>query len=171
MPASVITPPAAPPLHAGVREACDRLLQLLLFRLQKSVYERGAGGNDADLPPPPRCVPFLEALKPHARDLCAETLRMERKRYVWQHRLLALLAAYAAARRGDAVGAESLAFLLTAAGTPEELGLAAQLHAGLVATLPRLLPAALHVSLRQIHAGFLPEKAAARFFRNLAAAA
>ncbi|NXY80602.1 INT5 protein, partial [Glareola pratincola] len=52
MPASVITPPGST-LHEGVREACDRIVQLLLLQLQKLVYNRGApgalGGGNAQL--------------------------------------------------------------------------------------------------------------------------
>ncbi|XP_027562712.1 integrator complex subunit 5-like, partial [Neopelma chrysocephalum] len=42
MPASVITSSQpGPPLHDGVREGCDRLVQLLLLNLQKLVHGRG----------------------------------------------------------------------------------------------------------------------------------
>ncbi|NXG17050.1 INT5 protein, partial [Grallaria varia] len=116
MPASVITAPG-PPLHDGVREGCDRLVQLLLLNLQKLVHGRGAAAL-AECPPRP--VPFLEALRPHVRELCVETLRLERKRFLWQHQLLGLLAVYSAPHGA----AEALFFLLALAKTPEELALA-----------------------------------------------
>ncbi|NWX51103.1 INT5 protein, partial [Steatornis caripensis] len=162
MPASVITPPG-PSLHDGVREACDRVVQLLLLNLQKLVYNRGAA-TLAD-PPPPRAVPFLDALRPHVRELCVETLRLERKRFLWQHQLLALLAVYAAPH----CAADALFFLLALARTQDELALAAQLYAVLSSCLVDLLPATVNACVCQIHAGRLPEPQIAQLFRNLAA--
>ncbi|NWI05885.1 INT5 protein, partial [Tichodroma muraria] len=133
-PASVITAPG-PALHEGVREACERLLQLLLLHLQKLVHGRSSPSL-AECPARP--VPFLEALRPHVRELCLDTLRLERKRCLWQHQLLALLAVHSAPHGA----AEALFFLLALARTPEELALAPQLHAGLRAVLPDPLPAA-----------------------------
>ncbi|NXV56725.1 INT5 protein, partial [Molothrus ater] len=122
-PASVITAPG-PALHEGVREACERLLQLLLLHLQKLVHARSSGSL-AECPARP--VPFLEALRPHVRELCQDTLRLERRRCLWQHQLLALLAVHSAPHGA----AEALFYLLALARTPEELALAPQLHAGL----------------------------------------
>ncbi|NXA44110.1 INT5 protein, partial [Eudromia elegans] len=107
MPASVITPPGLA-VHDGVRDACDRVVQLLLLHLQKLVFSRGAPSLAEA---PPRAVPFLDALRPHVRELCVETLRLERKRFLWQHQLLALLAVYSA----PAGAADALVCLLTLA--------------------------------------------------------
>ncbi|NWT18211.1 INT5 protein, partial [Vireo altiloquus] len=133
-PASVIASPG-PALHDGVREACERLLQLLLLHLHKLVHGR-ASPSLAECPARP--VPFLDALRPHVRELCLDALRLERKRCLWQHQLLALLAVHSAPHGA----AEALFFLLALARTPEELALAPQLHAGLRAVLPDPLPAA-----------------------------
>ncbi|NWZ88701.1 INT5 protein, partial [Poecile atricapillus] len=159
-PASVITAPG-PALHEGVREACERLLQLLLLHLQKLVHGRGSGSL-AECPARP--VPFLDALRPHVRELCLDALRLERKRCLWQHQLLALLAVHSAPHGA----AEALFFLLALARTPEELALAPQLHAGLRAVLPDPLPAAVAAAVAQIHAGRLPEPQLAQLLRNLA---
>ncbi|KAM8985957.1 integrator complex subunit 5 [Ara ararauna] len=161
MPASVITAPG-PPLHDGVREACDRVIQLLLLNLQKLVYNRGSP-NPAEAPLP-RPVPFLEALRPHVRELCVETLRLERKRFLWQHQLLALLAVYSAPH----CATDALFHLLTLARTPDELALATQLHAVLSSCLTDLLPATVKTCVCQIHAGRLPDAQVAQLFRNLA---
>ncbi|XP_009576366.1 PREDICTED: integrator complex subunit 5, partial [Fulmarus glacialis] len=160
MPASVITPPGLT-LHDGVREACDRVIQLLLLNLQKLVYNRGSP-NLTDSPPRP--VPFLDALKSHVRDLCVETLRLERKRFLWQHQLLALLAVYSAPH----CATDALFFLLTLARTQEELALATQLYAVLSSCLIDLLPATVKTCVCQIHAGRLPEPQITQLFRNLA---
>ncbi|KAM4880090.1 integrator complex subunit 5 [Sylvia borin] len=159
-PASVITSPG-PALHEGVREACERLLQLLLLHLQKLVHSRSSPSL-AECPARP--VPFLEALRPHVRELCLDTLRMERKRCLWQHQLLALLAVHSAPHGA----AEALFFLLALARSPEELALAPQLHAGLRAVLPDPLPAAVAAAVAQIHAGRLPDPQLAQLLRNLA---
>ncbi|NXF42321.1 INT5 protein, partial [Nyctibius bracteatus] len=148
---SVITPPGAT-LHEGVREACDRVVQLLLLNLQKLVYNRPLVANPSVAEPPPRPVPFLDALKPHVRELCVETLRLERRRFLWQHQLLGLLGVYSPAH----CAAEALAHLLTLARSQEELALATQLHAVLSSCLPHLLPAAIKACVCQIHAGKLP---------------
>ncbi|XP_074786374.1 integrator complex subunit 5 [Athene noctua] len=164
MPASVITPPG-PGLHDGVREACDRVIQLLLLHLQKLVYNRGNPGGPAEpSPSSPRPVPFLDALRPHVRDLCVETLRLERKRFLWQHQLLSLLAVYSAPHSAT----DALFFLLTLARSQEELALATQLYAVLSSCLPDLLPATVKACVCQIHAGRLPEPQIAQLFRNLA---
>ncbi|NXJ72944.1 INT5 protein, partial [Rostratula benghalensis] len=167
MPASVITPPGPPPpLHDGVRESCDRIIQLLLLNLQKLVFNRSSPNlNDSSAPPAaPRPVPFLDALKPHLRDLCLETLRLERKRFLWQHQLLGLLGVYSPPN----CATDALFFLLSLARTPEELALAPQLYALLSSCLPDLLPATVAACVCQIHAGRLPEPQIAQLCRNLA---
>ncbi|NXH13425.1 INT5 protein, partial [Bucco capensis] len=160
MPASVITCPGLPLLE-GVREACDRLMQLLLLNLQKLVYARSSPSL-ADCPPRP--IPFLDALKCHVRDLCLETLRLERKRFLWQHQLLSLLAVYSA----PTCATDALFHLLTLAKSQEELALATQLYAVLSSCLTDLLPATIKTCVSQIHAGCLPEPHIAQLFHNLA---
>ncbi|NWJ11863.1 INT5 protein, partial [Crypturellus undulatus] len=160
MPASVITPPGLA-VHDGVRDACDRVIQLLLLHLQKLVYNRGSASLAEA---PARAVPFLDALKGHVRELCVETLRLERKRFLWQHQLLALLAVYSA----PACATDALFHLLTLARTQDELALATQLHAVLSACSTDLLPATVRQCVCHIHAGALPEPHVAQLFRNLA---
>ncbi|XP_036618429.1 integrator complex subunit 5 [Trichosurus vulpecula] len=165
MPASVITPPGLA-VPDAVREACDRLIQLLLLHLQKLVHDRGGSPGDGVLgpPPPPRAVPFLDALRSHVAELCGETLRLERKRFLWQHQLLGLLSVYTR----PSCGPEALGHLLSRARTPEELSLATQLYAGLVVSLSGLLPLALCSCLARVHAGTLLPPFTARLLRNLA---
>uniref|UniRef100_A0A6I8NM36 Integrator complex subunit 5 n=1 Tax=Ornithorhynchus anatinus TaxID=9258 RepID=A0A6I8NM36_ORNAN len=164
MPASVITPPGSA-VPDAVREACDRLVQLLLLHLQKLVHNRGGGGGgEGGPPPPPRPVPFLDALRGHVAELCAETLRLERKRFLWQHQLLGLLSVYTR----PSCGPEALGHLLCRARTPEELSLATQLFAGLAVSLAGLLPSALRGCLARVHAGALPAPLTARLLHNLA---
>ncbi|NXP50677.1 INT5 protein, partial [Heliornis fulica] len=164
MPASVITPPGVA-LQDGVRESCDRIIQLLLLNLQKLVYNRPAPVLTDPVLPLPRPIPFLDALRSHLWDLCVETLRMERKRFLWHHQLLGLLAVYSSPH----CAADSLFFLLSLAATPEELTLAAQLYAVLASCLPDLLPATVQTCVCQIQAGKLPEAQISRLLRNLAA--
>ncbi|NXE57655.1 INT5 protein, partial [Dromaius novaehollandiae] len=160
MPASVITTPGLA-VHDSVREACDRIIQLLLLNLQKLVYNRGAPSlGDA----PPRPVPFLDELKGHVRELCVETLRLERKRFLWQHQLLGLLAVYCAPN----CATDALFYLLTLARSQEELGLATQLYAVLSSCMTDLLPATVKKCVCQIHAGGLPEQHVVQLFHNLA---
>ncbi|NXO05014.1 INT5 protein, partial [Rhinopomastus cyanomelas] len=167
-PSVIITPgPSGPPLHEGVREACDRLLQLLLLRLQQLVYSRSgaAPASPSELVPPARSVPFLDSLRPHVQELCVETLRLERKRFLWQHQLLVLLGVYAAPHGAS----DALVYLLTLAKTQEQLQLAAQLHAVLSCCLGGdLLPDAIDACVRQIHAARLPDAQLAQLCRNLA---
>ncbi|XP_019466536.1 integrator complex subunit 5 [Meleagris gallopavo] len=160
MPASVITPPGLA-LHEGVREACDRLVALLLLQLQKLVHNRSAPSL-AD--GPQRCVPFLEALRGRVAELCAETLRLERKRYLWQHQLLGLLAVYAAPHGAP----EAMFHLLALAKGQDELALATQLHAVLSASLADLPAATAALCVRQIHAGALPAPQLTQLLHNLA---
>ncbi|POI20206.1 hypothetical protein CIB84_016046 [Bambusicola thoracicus] len=160
MPATVITQPGLA-LHDGVREACDRLVALLLLQLQKSVHNRPSPSL-AD--GPQRCIPFLESLRGRVAELCAETLRLERKRYLWQHQLLGLLAIYAAPHGAP----EALFHLLASAKGQEELALATQLHAVLAASLADLPASTAALCARQIHAGALPPFQLARLLHNLA---
>uniref|UniRef100_A0A8C3XRX6 Integrator complex subunit 5 n=1 Tax=Chelydra serpentina TaxID=8475 RepID=A0A8C3XRX6_CHESE len=142
MPASVITTPGLA-VHDSVREACDRIIQLLLLNLQKLVYNRGSASlGDA----PPRAVPFLDELKGHVRELCVETLRLERKRFLWQHQLLGLLSVYCT----PSCATDALFYLLTLARNQEELGLATQLYAVLSSCMSDLLPATLFHNLALI---------------------
>ncbi|CAI5798188.1 Hypothetical predicted protein [Podarcis lilfordi] len=160
MPASVITTPGLA-VHDSVREACDRVIQLLLLNLQKLVYNRGSASL-AEAPPRP--VPFLDELKGHVRELCVETLRLERKRFLWQHQLLVLLSVYCT----PSCASEALFFLLTLAKSQEELSLATQLHAVLSSCMSDLLPATVKKCVCQIHAGGLSEQHMAQLFQNLA---
>ncbi|XP_063001956.1 integrator complex subunit 5 [Elgaria multicarinata webbii] len=160
MPASVITPPGLA-VHDSVREACDRVIQLLLLNLQKLVYNRGSAGLAEA---PPRAVPFLDELKGHVRELCVEALRLERKRFLWQHQLLVLLSIYCA----PSCASEALFHLLTLAKSQEELSLATQLHAVLSSCMSDLLPSTVKKCVCQVHAGGLSEQHTAQLFRNLA---
>lgn len=160
MPASVITTPGLA-VHDSVREACDRVIQLLLLNLQKLVYNRGSASL---VEAPPRAVPFLDELKGHVRELCVETLRLERKRFLWQHQLLVLLSVYCI----PSCGSEALFYLLTLAKSQEELSLATQLYAVLSSCMNDLLPATVKKCVCQIHAGSLSEQHTAQLFQNLA---
>ncbi|KAJ8405167.1 hypothetical protein AAFF_G00321580 [Aldrovandia affinis] len=173
-PASVIMSGLTPAPHEGVREACDRLLQLLLLHLHKLVYNR-LGSDDGhplssssptNSSSPPRVIPFLEELRGHVGELCAETLRLERKRHLWLHQLLCLLSVYG----GASVATEALCQLLTLAQTPEELALASQLHTPLSTSLPGLLPAAVTCCVAQIHTQSLGSKELGQLLNNLASA-
>ncbi|XP_050813177.1 integrator complex subunit 5 [Gopherus flavomarginatus] len=160
MPASVITTPGLA-VHDSVREACDRIIQLLLLNLQKLVYNRGSASlGDA----PPRAVPFLDELKGHVRELCVETLRLERKRFLWQHQLLGLLSVYCT----PSCATDALFYLLTLARSQEELGLATQLYAVLSSCMTDLLPATVKKCVCQIHTGGLSEQHMVQLFHNLA---
>ncbi|XP_053133643.1 integrator complex subunit 5 [Hemicordylus capensis] len=162
MPASVITTPGLA-VHDSVREACDRVIQLLLLNLQKLVYNRGAASL-AEAPPRP--VPFLDELKGRVRELCVETLRLERKRFLWQHQLLVLLSVYCS----PSCASEALCCLLTLAKSQEELSLATQLYAVLSSCMSDLLPATVQTCVCQIHAGGLSEQHTAQLLQNLALA-
>ncbi|XP_034631555.1 integrator complex subunit 5 [Trachemys scripta elegans] len=160
MPASVITTPGLA-VHDSVREACDRIIQLLLLNLQKLVYNRGSASlGDA----PPRAVPFLDELKGHVRELCVETLRLERKRFLWQHQLLGLLSVYCT----PSCTTDALFYLLTLSRSQEELGLATQLYAVLSSCMSDLLPATVKKCVCQIHMGGLSEQHMVQLFHNLA---
>ncbi|XP_043931696.1 integrator complex subunit 5 isoform X2 [Protopterus annectens] len=159
MPASVITTPGLA-VQDSVREACDRIIQLLLLNLQKLVYNR-TSTNVIDSGS--RVVPFLDELKNHVRDLCIETLRLERKRYLWQHQLLGLLSIYCSSCATDA-----LCFMLTLAKNPEELSLGAQLYAVLSSSVKGLLPTTVKKCVSQIHSGSVSEQHMTQLFSNLA---
>uniref|UniRef100_A0A8C5R2J4 Integrator complex subunit 5 n=1 Tax=Leptobrachium leishanense TaxID=445787 RepID=A0A8C5R2J4_9ANUR len=161
MPASVITTPGLA-VHDSVREACDRIVRLLLLRLQKQVYGRpgGRGASDAQ----PRAVPFLDAMRSHLPELCAEMLRLERKRHLWLHQLLGLLCVYSS----PSCAPEALCILLTMAQNSEELGLAVQLHAVLSSSMQGLAQAAVTRCVAQVHAGALTDKQAFQLLQNLA---
>ncbi|XP_026545114.1 integrator complex subunit 5 [Notechis scutatus] len=160
MPASVITTPGLA-VHDSVREACDRVIQLLLLNLQKLVYNRGLASLAEA---PPRAVPFLDDLKNHMQELCTETLKLERKRFLWLHQLLVLLSVYST----PSCASEALFYLLTLAKSQEELSLATQLYTVLSSCMTDLLPALVKKSVRQLHAGFLSEQHMAQLFQNLA---
>nr|XP_020653120.1 integrator complex subunit 5 [Pogona vitticeps] len=160
MPASVITTPGLA-VHDSVREACDRIIQLLLLNLQKLVYNRGSASLAEA---PPRVVPFLDELKGHVRELCVEALQLERKRFLWQHQLLVLLSVYCT----PSCAGEALFYLLTLARSQEELSLATQLYAVLSSCMSGLLPATMKKCICQIHAGALSEPHMAQLFQNLA---
>ncbi|XP_067877636.1 integrator complex subunit 5 [Heterodontus francisci] len=160
MPASVITTPGLA-VRDSVREACHRIIQLLLLNLQKLVYNRPSASLSE---PQPRAVPFFDELKGRVRDLCVETLRLERKRHLWQHQLLGLLSVYC----GQSCATEALCHLLVLAHSPEELALAVQLHSGLSASMPGLLPATVKRCVARLHSASLPESQAARLLGNLA---
>ncbi|XP_040184873.1 integrator complex subunit 5 isoform X2 [Rana temporaria] len=161
MPASVITTPGLA-VHDSVREACDRIVRLLLLSLQKQVYGRtsGRGASEAQ----PRAVPFLDAMRGHLSELCAEMLRLERKRHLWIHQLLGLLCIYS----NPPCAPEALCLLLTLAQSPEELGLAVQLHAVLSSSVQGLALAVVARSVSQVHAGALTDKRALQLLQNLA---
>uniref|UniRef100_A0A3P9MJ68 Integrator complex subunit 5 n=1 Tax=Oryzias latipes TaxID=8090 RepID=A0A3P9MJ68_ORYLA len=169
-PASVIISGPTPSPHEGVREGCDRLLQMLLLHLHKLVFNRSDG---AEVSPhtsassqPQRVIPFLEELRSHVAQLCAETLRLERKRHLWLHQLLCLLAVYG----GPSVATETLCQLLTQARNPEELALAWQLHTNLSSCMAGLIPAAVAHSVAQIHTHTLGPRQLKQLLLNLSIA-
>ncbi|XP_061691350.1 integrator complex subunit 5 isoform X2 [Syngnathoides biaculeatus] len=167
-PASVIISSPTPSPHEGVREGCDSLLQMLLLHLHKLVYNRsdGADGHPHRLasPQPQIVVPFLEELQKHVGELCAETLRLERKRHLWLHQLLCLLSVYG----GRSVATQALCQLLTQARNPEELALAWQLHNTLSSCMVGLIPAAVALCVAQIHTHTLGPQQLRQLLRNLA---
>lgn len=168
-PASVIISGPTPSPHEGVREACDRLLQMLLLHLHKLVYNRSdVEGNPHHYTSsqPQRVIPFLEELQGHIAELCAETLRLERKRHLWLHQLLCLLSVYG----GPSVATEALCQMLTQARNPEELALAWQLHNTLSSCLAGLIPAAVVRCVAQIHTNTLGPRQLRQLLLNLAAA-
>ncbi|XP_010766253.1 integrator complex subunit 5 [Notothenia coriiceps] len=169
-PASVIISGPTPSPHEGVREGCDRLLQMLLLHLHKLVFNRSEG---AEVNPhrsastqPRRVIPFLEELQSHVGELCAETLRLERKRHLWLHQLLCLLSVYG----GPSVATEALCQLLTQAHNPEELALAWQLHSTLSSCMSGLIPAAVTRCVAQIHTHTLGTRQLTQLLLNMAAA-
>ncbi|XP_034037769.1 LOW QUALITY PROTEIN: integrator complex subunit 5 [Thalassophryne amazonica] len=166
-PASVIISGPTPSPHEGVREGCDRLLQMLLLHLHKLVYNRTDGVESSPHHyAPKRIIPFLEELQAHVGELCAETLRLERKRHLWLHQLLCLLAVYG----GPSVATEALCQLLTQARNPEELVLAWQLHTTLSSCMAALIPAAVARCVAQIHTNTLRPRQLRQLLLNLAVA-
>ncbi|XP_034545674.1 integrator complex subunit 5 [Notolabrus celidotus] len=169
-PASVIISGPTPSPHEGVREGCDRLLQMLLLHLHKLVFNRSDGSEVNPLhfasSQPQRVIPFLEELQSHIGELCAETLRLERKRHLWLHQLLCLLSVYG----GPSVATEALCQLLTQARNPEELALAWQLHTTLSSCMAGLIPAAVARCVAQIHTHTLGPRQLRQLLLNLAAA-
>ncbi|KAG7518266.1 integrator complex subunit 5 [Solea senegalensis] len=168
-PASVIISGPTPSPHEGVREGCDRLLQMLLLHLHKLVFNRSDGeGNPhkSHLSQPQRVIPFLEELQSHVGELCAETLRLERKRHLWLHQLLCLLSVYG----GPTVATEALCQLLTQARNLEELALAWQLHTTLSSCMAGLIPAAITHCVAQIHTHILGPRQLRQLLLNLAVA-
>ncbi|XP_005913413.1 integrator complex subunit 5 [Haplochromis burtoni] len=169
-PASVIISGPTPSPHEGVREGCDRLLQMLLLHLHKLVFNRNDGvevnPHHSASSQPQRVIPFLEELQSHIGQLCAETLRLERKRHLWLHQLLCLLSVYG----GPSTATEALCQLLTQARNPEELALAWQLHTTLSSCMAGLIPAAIARSVAQIHTHTLGPRQLRQLLLNLAAA-
>lgn len=168
-PASVIISGPTPSPHEGVREGCDRLIQLLLLHLHKLVFNCSDGPeiNPHLLSSPSkRVVPFLEELQSHIAQLCAETLRLERKRHLWLHQLLCLLSVYG----GVSVATETFCQLLTQARNPEELALAWQLHTMLSSCMAGLVPAAVARCVAQNHTHTLGPRQLRQLLLNLAAA-
>lgn len=169
-PASVIISGPTPSPHEGVREGCDRLLQMLLLHLHKLVFNRSDGvdvsAHNSASSQPQRVIPFLEELRSHVGQLCAETLRLERKRHLWLHQLLCLLSVYG----GPSVATETLCQLLTQARNPEELALAWQLHTTLSSCMAGLVPAAVARCVAQIHTQTLGPRQLRQLLLNLSAA-
>uniref|UniRef100_A0A4W3GK81 Integrator complex subunit 5 n=1 Tax=Callorhinchus milii TaxID=7868 RepID=A0A4W3GK81_CALMI len=173
MPASVIMAPSPgrEPVHESAREACDRIVQLLLLNLQKLVHNRSPGYGPTGLSGPMchgepcgRPVPFLDGLRPHVDDMCSEALRLERKRHVWLHQLLALLAVY----HGASCATDCLCHMLSQARSQEELGLAVQLHNALAPSMRGLLPATVGKCLARVHSASMSDRQIARLLGNLA---
>lgn len=168
-PASVIISGPTPSPHEGVREGCDRLLQMLLLHLHKLVFNRTdveAGPHHSACTQHQRIIPFLEELQSHISQLCAETLRLERKRHLWLHQLLCLLSVYG----GLTVATEAFCQLLAQARNPEELALAWQLHTMLSSCMAGLIPAAVTRCVAQIHTHTLGPRQLKQLLLNLATA-
>ncbi|KTG36587.1 hypothetical protein cypCar_00022947 [Cyprinus carpio] len=169
-PSSVIISGPTPSPHDSIREACDRLLQMLLLHLHKLVHNRPEGDEpfpqSSAAPSMLQVVPFLEELQENIGDLCAETLRLERKRHLWLHQLLCLLSVYG----GPSVATEALCQLFTQARNPEELALASQLYTPLSTSLSGLLPSTIARCVAQIHTQTLDNKQLAQLLNNLATA-
>ncbi|XP_072101674.1 LOW QUALITY PROTEIN: integrator complex subunit 5 [Mobula birostris] len=159
-PASVITAPGLA-VRDSVREACQRVVQLLLLHLQRLVYGRAPGSEGQ-----PRPVPFLDGLKDRLPELCRRALRPECKRHPWPHQLLGLLAVYC----GPGWAAEALCELLALASCPEELALAAQLSSALSSSVPGLVPTTAGRCVARLHSQ-APAAECRRLLLNLAALA
>lgn len=169
-PASVIISGPTVSPHEGVREGCDRLVQMLLLHLHKLVFNCSDGAEIVPHLSPSsqskRVIPFLEELQSHIAQLCAETLRLERKRHLWLHQLLCLLSVYG----GVSVATEAFCQLLTQARNPEELALAWQLHTMLSSCMAGLIPAAVARCVAQNHTHTLGPRQLRQLLLNLAAA-
>ncbi|XP_051513999.1 integrator complex subunit 5-like isoform X1 [Myxocyprinus asiaticus] len=171
-PPSVIISGPTPSPHDTIRESCDRLLQMLLLHLHKLVHNRPEGdepylhSSSASGSAMPQVIPFLEELQGHIDELCAETLRLERKRHLWLHQLLCLLSVYG----GLSVATEALCQLFTQARNPEELALASQLYTPLSTSLSGLLPSTVARCVAQIHTQNLNNRELAQLLNNLATA-
>ncbi|XP_065129978.2 integrator complex subunit 5 [Paramisgurnus dabryanus] len=171
-PSSVIISGPTPSPHDSIREACDRLLQMLLLHLHKLVHNRPEGdepyphSSSASGSAMLQVIPFLEELQGHIGELCAETLRLERKRHLWLHQLLCLLSVYG----GASVATEALCQLFTQARNPEELALASQLYTPLSTSLSGLIPSTVSRCVAQIHTQTLNNRELAQLLNNLATA-
>ncbi|XP_051505124.1 integrator complex subunit 5 [Myxocyprinus asiaticus] len=167
----IISGPTTSP-HDSIREACDRLLQMLLLHLHKLVHNRPEGdepyqhSSSASSSAMPQVIKFLEELQGHIGELCAEALRLERKRHLWFHQLLCLLSVYG----GPIVATEALCQLFTQARNPEELALASQLYTPLSTSLSGLLPSTVARCVAQIHTQNLNNRELAQLLNNLATA-
>ncbi len=143
---------------------------MLLLHLHKLVHNRPEGDEpfpqSSAAPAMPQVIPFLEELQGHIGDLCAETLRLERKRHLWLHQLLCLLSVYG----GPSVATEALCQLFTQARNPEELALASQLYTPLSTSLSGVLPSTIARCVAQIHTQTLDTKQLAQLLNNLATA-
>ncbi|XP_056624891.1 integrator complex subunit 5 [Triplophysa dalaica] len=171
-PSSVIISGPTPSPHDSIREACDRLLQMLLLHLHKLVHNRPEGEepyqhhSTASGSAMPQVIPFLDELQVHIGELCGETLRLERKRHLWLHQLLCLLSVYG----GASVATEALCQLFTQARNSEELALASQLYTPLSTSLSGLLPSTVARCVAQIQTQNLNNKELGQLLNNLATA-
>ncbi|KAK7922424.1 hypothetical protein WMY93_009326 [Mugilogobius chulae] len=156
-PASVIISGPTSSSHEGVREGCDRLLQMLLLHLHKLVYNRSDGvegtSHNTVMSNCKEKFPFWKSYSPL-------------KRHLWLHQLLCLLSVYG----GPSVATEAMCQLLTQARNFEELALAWQLHSTLSLCMVGLIPAAITRSVAQIHTNTLNPQQLQQLLLNLAAA-
>ncbi|XP_078458332.1 integrator complex subunit 5 [Lampetra planeri] len=125
---------------SGVRDTCERILQLLLLNLHKMVYNR-PNNRLSDT-----SVPFLDGLRSRVGEICEEMLRLDWKCHLWLQQLLSLLCVYG----GASLATEALCHSLSLARGPEELSLVVQLYAELSCSMTGLLPAAVRLSVAQV---------------------